>query len=211
MCDVAQVSDRALIDRVLTGDTQAADAFVTRFSRLVWWILIHQIRLSTEPAEEVYQNVFVHLWEDDYRRLRLWTGDGDFAAYLAPIVRHRAMDRIRQTESHRLPETDEPRVDPVDEHAGPDELARVEERRRMLERAVVTLGDTDRELYELRFVEERSYKEIADVLGITVNNVGVRVSRMIERLRAAIVGVDRPKNLPDDVAVRLPGQGPSPG
>jgi RNA polymerase sigma-70 factor (ECF subfamily) len=210
----AQVTDRALVDRVLAGDPRAADQFVTRFTRLVWWVLIHQIRLAPEPAEEVYQDVFVHLWEDEYRRLRNWSGDGDFAAYLAPIVRHRALDRLRREPGDRtrpIPGAgDEAGGEPADDRPGAEELALVEEQRRQLERAVAALGEQDRRLYELRIVEERSYREISDSLGITVTNVGVRLSRLVERLRAAVTEARSPETRRTGPAVRLPGPGPSP-
>jgi RNA polymerase sigma-70 factor (ECF subfamily) len=218
----AQVSDRALVDRVLAGDPRAADQFVARFTRLVWWILIHQIRLAHEPAEEVYQDVFVHLWEDEYRRLRNWSGDGDFAAYLAPIVRHRALDRLRREPGERaLPiqeGTDFKSVPvpvksvpvPADDRPGAEELALVEEQRRLLGGAVGALGEQDRRLYGLRFAEERSYKEISVSLGITVTNVGVRLNRLVERLRASVTEDAVPKTRKTGPAVRLPGPGPSP-
>ena len=213
MCLDAQVSDRALIHRVLDGDPQAADLFVARFTRLVWWILTHQLRLAPESAEEVYQDVFVHLWGDDYRRLRNWSGEGDFAAYLAPIVRHRGLDCIKKGKARReqpLPDAEEESGrDPVDDCPGPEELARFEEQRRQLEEAVATLGEQDRRLYELRFVEEQSYREIALACGITVNNAGVRLNRLVDRLRAAVAERDAPKARKTGDAVRSPGTGPS--
>jgi RNA polymerase sigma-70 factor (ECF subfamily) len=206
--------DRQLVNRVLAGDPRAADLFVTRFTRLVWWILIHQIRLAPEPAEEVYQDVFVHLWDDDYRRLRNWSGDGDFAAYLAPIVRHRALDRLRQEQGRhdrQLPETGgETRPDPADDRPGADELAWIAQQRRLLDHAVADLGEQDRRLYELRFLKDRSYREISVSLDITVTNVGVRLNRLVERLRTAITAELSSKTPKTGTAVRLPGPGPSP-
>ena len=127
------VDDRQLIDRVLAGDTRAADAFVTRFTRLVWAILIRQTALAAGQVEDVYQGVFVRLWEDDYRRIRNWSQNGDFAAYLAPIVRHLALDALRRTPGDReqpLPEADEPESAPiVVGDPGPEELAYIADRK----------------------------------------------------------------------------------
>lgn len=199
MCLDAQVSDRALIQRVIDGDPQAAELFVARFTRLVWWILFHQIRLAHESAEEVYQDVFVRLWEDDYRRLRVWSGEGDLAAYLAPIVRHRALDYINaaKTRSERQIR-DEPQPEAADECPGPEERIRVEQQRSRLERAVAGLAEKDRTLYELRFVRGLSYRQIARDCDITVNNVGVRLNRLVEMLRTIVAE-----------RVRSQGSGPS--
>jgi len=45
------------------------------------------------------------------------------------------------------------------------------------------LTPKDQDLLALRFFEDLSYKEIADVLGISVNNVGVKLSRAQDRLQ----------------------------
>ena len=208
MTDNAQVSDRALIDRVLAGDPQAADLFVARFTRLVWWILLHHLRLAPESAEEVYQDVFVHLCEDDYRRLRLWTGEGDLAAYLSPIVRRRGLDFLSKEQNVPVTELDSD-PDQVDDRPGPEEQARLDEQRCWLEEAVAAFGEQERRLYELRFVEDHSYREIAAELGITINNVGVRLTRLVERLRAAVAGQMPPKTPAAGDRVRSPGAGPS--
>jgi RNA polymerase sigma-70 factor (ECF subfamily) len=204
-------SDRALIHGVLAGDPRAADLFVTRFTRLVWWILIHQIRLRPEPAEEVYQDVFVHLWDDDYRRLRNWSGEGDFAAYLAPIVRHRALDSLRREQGRPLHETDDRSgSDQADDRPDPHERAWIEEQRCLVDEAVAALGEPDRRLYEFLFVQERSYREVSASLGITVNHVGVRRNRLVKRLREAITAEPSRKAPETGTAVRLRGPSPSP-
>ena len=71
------------------------------------------------------------------------------------------------------------------------------------------LGRQDRELYELRFVEEQSYREIALACNITVNNAGVRLNRLVERLRAVVAERGMPKSPRTGDIVRSPGAGPS--
>ncbi len=209
------VDDRQLIDRVLAGDPRVADAFVTRFTRLVWAILIRQTALAVGQIEDVYQEVFVRLWEDDYRRIRNWSRDGDFAAYLAPIVRHLALDALRKSPGDRerpLPEPDEADTEPIVGDPSPEELAHIGQRRELLEQALLRLSVRDNELYELRFVQELSYLEISEQMGITVNNVGVRLTRLADRLKRSCLAEmpGRPGETPRGRgAVRLPGPSPS--
>ncbi len=209
------VDDRQLVDRVLVGDPRAADMFVTRFTRLVWAILIRQTALAAGQVEDVYQEVFVRLWEDDYRRIRNWSQDGDFAAYLAPIVRHLALDALRKSRPDRerpLPEPDEAETEPIVGEPGPEELAHIGQRRELLEEALLRLSVQDNELYELRFVQELSYLEVSEQMGITVNNVGVRLTRLVDRLkRSCLVRMpDRSGRDPNARGeVRLPGPSPS--
>ncbi len=209
------VDDRQLIDRVLAGDPSAADLFVTRFTRLVWAILIRQTALAAGQIEDVYQEVFVRLWEGDYRRLRNWSRDGDFAAYLAPIVRHLALDALRRNRGDRerpLPEPDETDAEPIVGEPGPEELAHIGQRQELLEQALLGLNVQDNELFELRFVQELSYLEISEQMAITVNNVGVRLTRLVDRLTRSCLAEmparsgQSPRRRGE---VRLPGPSPS--
>ena len=48
--------------------------------------------------------------------------------------------------------------------------------------AIRRLSEVDRALIIL-YLEEKSYQEIADILGTNTNNIGVRVNRIKERLK----------------------------
>ena len=197
MNDALHISDRVLVDRLISGDHEAADLFLTRFSRLVWAVLVRDFGLPRDRCEDLYQSLFLRLWEDDYRRLRNWSRQGDFASYLTTIVRHLALDLLRT----RAPERENPLPD-SDDHDHPcsaapsqEELAALEEQRRIVERIVSRLSDREQILYRLRYVEELPYTEIAQELAATVNHVGVLLSRLTVRLRQEMVAVD---------SVRLP-------
>lgn len=50
-----------------------------------------------------------------------------------------------------------------------------------LHQAIKQLKETDRGIITL-YLEEKSYEEIAEIIGITVNNVGVKINRIKSRL-----------------------------
>lgn len=197
---------------VLEGDSEAADLFVLRFSKFIWAILVRHMQISSDDAEEIYQEVFVRLWEDGYRRLRTWSGRGDLASWLAPLVRHLASDHFRKSEPE-VSDTDREgrqigQVDP-----DPEVQILITETRAVLQKALMALPDADQELLRLRFFEARTYKEIAGLLQITVSNVGVRLSRVLERLRS-LVSSEYPDLFPgppgeQKSTVRGDGVGPS--
>ena len=206
MNDALHISDRVLVDRLISGDHEAADLFVTRFSRLVWAVLVRDFRLPGDLCEDLYQDLFLRLWDDDYRRLRNWSRDGDFASYLIPIVRHLAIDRLRA----RAPERENP-LPEIDDHDHPcsaapsqEELAALEEQREIVERIMSRLPDRDQKLYRLRYVEELPYAEIAQEMGATVNHVGVLLSRLTVRLRQEVVAADA-------VHLSIPGEATTAG
>ena len=56
-----------------------------------------------------------------------------------------------------------------------------------LQWAIRQLNDSDRAIV-LLYLEDKSYKEMSDILGITVSNVGVKVNRLKEKLKQLING-----------------------
>lgn len=57
--------------------------------------------------------------------------------------------------------------------------------RRELINAIASLKEDDVQLIELRYFEQRPFKEIAEILDITENNAKVRAHRTLERLKKA--------------------------
>ena len=176
--------DRDLIRAVLDGVPEAGDEFVVRFTRFVYAILVRSFRLEPEVADDLYQEVFLRLMQDDYRRLALWRGEGDFADYLAPIVRNVALSHLRGSgrDPVGIGNDDLDFDERVGSEPGPEEQAAVVEQRRLVERAVERLGPRERELYRLRFVNDMKHREIAAELDLTVSHVGVSLLRLERRL-----------------------------
>lgn len=63
------------------------------------------------------------------------------------------------------------------------EVLIIRERRHAIREALQNLSPRDRELIERKHSEEQSYKEIAKAMHLTVNNIGVALSRAEKRLR----------------------------
>ena len=62
----------------------------------------------------------------------------------------------------------------------------LEERVELLQQWVAALGELDKALMIL-YLEERSYREIAEILGITETNVGTKLGRLKERLKKQLI------------------------
>ena len=128
------LTDRELLRRVIDGEKTACDAFVVRFSRFVYAILHRNLRLGPDLADDLFQSVFVHLWDDDCRRMRQWRGEGDFADYLGPIVRHLALGYLRSPRHKKEESADGLDLDGlIGPEPTPEEEARVQEQRSRLE------------------------------------------------------------------------------
>jgi len=207
-------ADLDLIRGVVEGDPDAARRFVDRFSRFVWGILARDLKLDPGRAEELFQRVFVRLWDRDCHALRRWRGAGRFVSYLGPIVRHLALDRWKEDERDRTESLEDERgaaaYEVVDDAPSPEELAALEEQRAALWRAVDRLPARDAEVMRLRIQSDRSYAEIAAAMGISSNLVGVILYRSNQELaRLVRKELERPALRSVQGGVRSPDPGAS--
>ena len=89
--------DRQLIDSILAGDPHAWDNIIRRFSDMVWRILRGRFRLSKDDAPDIFQEIFVALQKDDFRRIRQWRGAVPLDAYLAVVLSRLTQEILRTT------------------------------------------------------------------------------------------------------------------
>jgi len=170
---------------VVNGDPRAATYFVDRFTPLVFGVLRRERGLSHEDAEDLYQQLFLRLYEDDWRRLRLWRGDGELASYLVPIVRNLVHEhRRKEGREPAAAGDDDTGFDRLlDDEPTAEEQASLEEQRSVLKECLQELPPQQRELYALRYEQDRMHREIARRLELTTNSVSVALHRLDRRLR----------------------------
>lgn len=161
-----------LLNGVLLGDPSAADQFVRKYTRFVYSV-IYEYSLQPPDAADIHQRVFLRLWDKQMQALREWKGTGTFVSYLGSIVRNMVVTELRAQSNLRL--------SPVD--SVPPPAVSPPSTRMIVHDALNKLSPRDRELICLKHFEGLSYREIAERLGMTVNNVGVSLSRAETRLR----------------------------
>lgn len=175
--------DRKLIRACIEGATDAWPRFVSRYHRLVLFLLQcfctrYRILRTQEDLEDLCQEVFLRLVEDGFRRLRKYDPSRPFEAYLRVVCRSAAIDFARRRgrlpdplpeDLAVLPELAEPR-------SAPELIERIEE-------AVAELSPRDRYVVKLHFYQDLSTEELARTLGLSVNTVGPLINRVKKRIR----------------------------
>ena len=189
--DPADVEDGPLVARVASGDGAAFETLVERHQRPVLGYLIGLLG-SRDEALDGTQEVFVRL----YTRADKYHPSGSFRAWLFRIATNVAVDAIRSRRRRHFgwsrrqrPQAEAPRRsadDPValtDERPGALDRLMVREREEAVQRAVQTLPARYRAALVLRDLQDMSYEEAADVLGVRVGTVKSRVNRARNLLR----------------------------
>jgi len=174
--------DAALVERLKDGDTKALDDLFRRHRDAAYGIAYRLVG-SREDALDVVQEAFIHVM----RGIKGFRGQSSFRTWLYRIVTHAALD-YRRYRSHRRAESldaenaPEPAAEGPTQRTPPEEAAE-HDLRRAIDEALANISEKNRAALVLYAMEGMSYKEVAEVLGISVGTVMSRIFNARQRLR----------------------------
>jgi RNA polymerase sigma-70 factor (ECF subfamily) len=148
------------------------------------WRTAHRLLNNDADACDCFQRTFISALELERTEvIRNWP------ALLKRLATARALERLRQRrrESSRLTALAERSL--IDrKRVGPVQAAEASELAEHLREALAELDDRQAQVFCLACLDGLRYQEIADLLGVTVNHVGVLLNRaratLCERLQA---------------------------
>jgi RNA polymerase sigma-70 factor, ECF subfamily len=171
----AAPGDAALVARVLSGEREAFSELVRRHQDVLYRQAFATLRDPDEAADLV-QDAFVKA----YTRLRSCREPDRFRAWVFTILRNQTRDYLKNVrrrgvswDDHApgLPASDDPARD-VEEVEFESRLADV----------LATLPEAQREAFLLKHVEDLSYEEMSEVLGVGISALKMRVMRAREAI-----------------------------
>ena len=161
------------------------DEVYERHGSLVW-ATVYRILSHHAEALDCCQDVFAEVFDRGRAgEVREW------AAFLRWLATRRALDRLRRNraETGHLEANGDVAVLPA-ATAGPDARANFRELAERLKLELSRLSPQQAEAFWLLSVEQMSYQEIAEQLGVEVNQVGVLVHRARKHLRESLADLN---------------------
>ena len=171
-------------------EEKVLEALLERYERpLVSYA--HRIVGDLESARDVVQETFLKWIESQppypFMESDGAEGGGRLEAWLFTVCRNRAIDlQRRQCRIVPLKLEGEETEDREGLEMGPDAELERREIEEELAHYVDLLPANQREVVHLKFQMDRSYKEIAELTGLSVGNVGFLLHRALRKLRETI-------------------------
>ena len=140
--------------------------------------IIHKVcrlyRDTPADREDLFQEIVFQLWRsiDDFR------GQSKTSTFIYRIALNTAIATFRNDRKKNVINY----VDQVPEMSPENEDGALADRKDRLMAAIKMLEEGDRAIIAL-VLDEYSYREIGEIVGITENNVGVKVSRIKNKIR----------------------------
>lgn len=174
------MDEEALVRHAVAGDRDGFAELVEKYKSPVY-NLAYRMLGSAADAEDAAQDAFLRA----YTQLATFQPDRRFGTWLLSIIAHLCIDRLRRKRPislDSLPFFDRPDEDSID----PESASLQRERRDELQVLLNRLPAKYRAPIVLRYWYDRSYAEIADILGLSENAVKTRLFRARDMLAKEI-------------------------
>jgi len=182
IANAEKLSDEEIVRLVLAGETACFEVLMRRYNRRVYRAARAILRDDAEAEEMVQEG-----WVRAYQHLNQFEGRASFSTWLTRIGVHEALARIRRRARHEeidgMEEVQKNSIDGLSSTVIPEHHASNAEVRSLLESSIDALPDLYRHVFVLRDVEEMSTEEAAECLGISEDNVKMRLHRARAQLR----------------------------
>ncbi len=171
---------------------QAAQAnpqrFAVLYSKYYEPILrfIYQRCVDEDLSADLSAQTFVKA----YQKINTYSYRGvPFSAWLYTIAMNEVNQHFRKANKNRVVALEDKFVDTIKYEF--DNKEELEINIEKLSRVIQLLKADEITIIELRFFEERPFKEVADILGLTETNAKVKVYRIVQKMKELFNGLNR--------------------
>ena len=146
-----------------------------------------RITLNREEAEDIVQETLIKIWNN---RLA-WSDIKSIEAYAMTICRNLSIDRQRQAEKkHEAADSDIADTH-ADNEPNPYEQLQQNDRINIIKNIMDSLPEKQKSCLQLRDIESKSYKEIAEIMSITEEQVKINIFRARQKIKEKLQTIDK--------------------
>jgi RNA polymerase sigma-70 factor, ECF subfamily len=169
--------DEEVLIRRAQDDPRCFRPLYEKYFKKIFLFIHHRVgekSLSADITSQVFLKAMSHLSRFRFRGL-------PFSAWLYRIALNECHDFFRKTKRYRFVAADEYTIEKFhEEFTAETGLAELHER---LPEILERLTRDELHIIELRFFEQRPFKEVADILGITETYAKVKVYRTLDKMK----------------------------
>jgi RNA polymerase sigma-70 factor (ECF subfamily) len=159
------------------ADPKAFRPLYEKYFKRVYLFVLHRVgdkQLACDITSQSFLKALVHIHKFKFKGL-------PFSSWLFRIALNECNDHFRKQRRHRVVTIEDHILENLHEELMSN--TREEDLRQMLPSILGKLSEEELQLIELRFFEQRPFKEVADIIGITETYAKVKVYRILEKMR----------------------------
>lgn len=180
------MDEQEIIREILNGNLDAYEKIVNRYCDRIN-NLCYRYLFDMEEARDATQDVFIKA----YHGLKNWEPKAQFHTWLYRIAINHCLNLLRRRKIVKFQTLDSPSSKPlISSNAGDERLMQKQHELR-IKKYINRLPESQRTVIILYFYQQLSYREIADVLKISLSSVESRLFRAKKKLAKIIRSENR--------------------
>lgn len=187
---LSQLSDSQLIKDYVSGNEEAFAVLLNRHQEAIFKFIYNKIK-DTDLANDLFQETFVKVIQK--LKLGAYQEEGKFLPWVMRIAHNLVIDHYRKQAKHRLISERHSWSEDYNifhriasEDANYLQQTTLEEVAEQLHVLMGHLPESQREMIYMRLFEERSFKEISETEGVSINTALGRMRYALLNLRKMI-------------------------
>ena len=172
-----ELGEEEVLIRKSQADPEAFRALYEKYFKRIFLFVHHRVgdkALTADITSQAFLKALVNIHKFSFRGL-------PFSAWLFRIALNECNDFFRKNKRYRLVTMEEEMVEHLYEELTSE--TRLEDLRQQLPSILQKLSVKELQIIELRFFEQRPFKEVGDILGISETYAKVRVYRILEKMK----------------------------
>ena len=144
---------------------------------LLWYKVYNYVNVIIRNEEEA-EDIAIETFTKVFTKLKLYNEDFDFTTWVISIAHNTMIDHIRKSPKLNISLDDDTNfLEILEDQPSPEEYLILKQDNDKLITAIAQLREPYQRIIELRYLEDKTYKEIAEELNLSLANVKVRLLR----------------------------------
>ncbi len=159
------VEDIILVNNVLKGDVHNFELIVEKYQVNILRFVYGMLK-QREASEDITQEVFITV----YNKLDMYNNKYSFLNWILQIAKNKTIDytrKYRKVYEHDIDDA----YDVSSSDMGPEESIEFVETKKKVENYLKTLDEVDKQIVNLRYTGDMTFKDIGEILNITETTV----------------------------------------
>lgn len=175
--------DLEIIDSFKKGNDHAFNILVNKYQKKIYWI-VRKMVLDHDEANDITQDIFIKI----HSSLKDFRGDSKFFTYIYKISVNFCLNHIskKKRTSNREVDIEDETLDIKSDDMATDGHYDEKRKQKLLKEAIENLEGQQRAVFNMRFYDNLSYEEIANVMNKSVGGMKANYFHAVKKIEAYI-------------------------
>ncbi|MCL1937817.1 MAG: sigma-70 family RNA polymerase sigma factor [Candidatus Azobacteroides sp.] len=173
-------NEQEVLRNLQSGDPpvqrQAFEQVVQYYGEKLYW-QIRKMVLSHDDANDLLQNTFIKAWMS----IDLFRGDAKLSTWLYRIAINESISFLHKQRSHAHLDVEDESVRRI-EKLEADEYFDGDEAQVKFQKAILTLPEKQRAVFNLRYFDEMPYEEMSSIMGTSVGALKASYHHAVKKI-----------------------------